>query len=60
MDAVRRARDPILDARIRRTGVCGIGAAVANAVFNAIGIRVTDFPITMGKLPPGLPAEIRP
>jgi xanthine dehydrogenase YagR molybdenum-binding subunit len=37
-------------------GVCGTGAAVANAVFNATGVRVRDFPITMDKLLPGLPS----
>ncbi len=31
-------------------GICGAGAAVANAVFNATGIRVRDFPITIEKL----------
>ena len=36
-------------------GVCGTGAAVANAVFNATGVRVRDFPITMDKLLAGLP-----
>ncbi|MFG2140909.1 molybdopterin cofactor-binding domain-containing protein [Streptomyces sp. NPDC048650] len=36
-------------------GICGSGAAVANAVFNATGIRVRDFPITLEKVLPGLP-----
>jgi xanthine dehydrogenase YagR molybdenum-binding subunit len=36
-------------------GICGAGAAVANAVFNATGVRVRDFPITLDKLLPGLP-----
>jgi xanthine dehydrogenase YagR molybdenum-binding subunit len=36
-------------------GICGSGAAVANAVFNATGVRVRDFPITLDKLLPGLP-----
>jgi xanthine dehydrogenase YagR molybdenum-binding subunit len=36
-------------------GVCGAGAAVANAVFNATGVRVRDFPITLEKVLPGLP-----
>jgi xanthine dehydrogenase YagR molybdenum-binding subunit len=36
-------------------GVCGTGNAVANAVFNATGVRVRDFPITLDKLLPGLP-----
>lgn len=36
-------------------GICGAGAAVANAVFNATGVRVREFPITIEKLLPGLP-----
>jgi xanthine dehydrogenase YagR molybdenum-binding subunit len=41
---------------IGELGVCGTGAAVGNAVFNATGIRIRSFPITMAKLLPGLPA----
>ena len=36
-------------------GNCGANAAVANAVFNATGVRVRDFPITVEKLLAGLP-----
>jgi xanthine dehydrogenase YagR molybdenum-binding subunit len=36
-------------------GNCGANAAVANAVFNATGVRVRDFPITVEKLLGGLP-----
>ncbi|SCK13162.1 xanthine dehydrogenase family protein molybdopterin-binding subunit [Streptomyces sp. WMMB 322] len=36
-------------------GICGAGAAVANAVFNATGTRVRDFPVTLEKVLPGLP-----
>jgi xanthine dehydrogenase YagR molybdenum-binding subunit len=36
-------------------GVCGSGAAVANAVFNATNARVRQFPITLDKLLPYLP-----
>lgn len=31
-------------------GLCGVGAALANAVYNATGIRVRDYPITLDKL----------
>jgi xanthine dehydrogenase YagR molybdenum-binding subunit len=31
-------------------GVCGSGAAIANAVFNATGVRVRNFPITLEKV----------
>jgi xanthine dehydrogenase YagR molybdenum-binding subunit len=37
-------------------GVCGAGAAVANAVYNATGIRVREFPITLDKLLLALPS----
>ncbi|MER9118248.1 xanthine dehydrogenase family protein molybdopterin-binding subunit [Mesorhizobium sp. M0954] len=36
-------------------GVCGAGAAVANAVYNAAGVRVREFPITLDKVLPALP-----
>ncbi|MFE4722562.1 molybdopterin cofactor-binding domain-containing protein, partial [Streptomyces sp. NPDC056728] len=36
-------------------GICGAGASIANAVFNATGVRVRDFPITIEKVLPGLP-----
>jgi xanthine dehydrogenase YagR molybdenum-binding subunit len=36
-------------------GICGSAAAVANAVYNATGIRVRSFPITPDKLLPLLP-----
>jgi len=40
---------------IGELGVCGAAAAVTNAVFNATGLRVRDFPITLDKVLPGLP-----
>jgi xanthine dehydrogenase YagR molybdenum-binding subunit len=36
-------------------GICGAAPAVANAVFNATGVRVRDFPIRLDKLLPSLP-----
>jgi xanthine dehydrogenase YagR molybdenum-binding subunit len=40
---------------IGELGVCGSAAAVTNAVFNATGIRVREFPITLDKLLGRLP-----
>jgi xanthine dehydrogenase YagR molybdenum-binding subunit len=42
---------------IGELGVCGAGAAVANAIFNATGVRVREFPITLDKVLPGLLAQ---
>ena len=35
---------------IGEIGLCGVAAAVANAVYNATGIRVRDYPITLDKM----------
>ena len=35
---------------IAELGICGVGAAVANAIYNATGVRVRDYPITLDKL----------
>ena len=31
-------------------GICGAGAAVANAVYNATGVRIRDYPLTLDKV----------
>ena len=31
-------------------GICGVAAAVANAVYNATGVRVREYPVTLDKL----------
>jgi len=36
-------------------GISGAGAAVANAIYNACGARVRDYPITPDKLLAALP-----
>ena len=40
---------------IGELGICGAGASVANAVYNATGIRIREFPITLDKLLPAMP-----
>ncbi|PLR33279.1 xanthine dehydrogenase [Chimaeribacter californicus] len=39
-------------------GLCGVSAAIANAVYNATGVRVRDYPITLDKLLKDLPVRI--
>jgi xanthine dehydrogenase YagR molybdenum-binding subunit len=35
---------------VAELGICGVAAAVANAIYNATGIRVRDYPVTLDKL----------
>ena len=35
-------------------GICGAGAALANAVYNAFGVRLRGFPLTLDKVLVGL------
>lgn len=39
-------------------GICGVAAAVANAIYNATGVRVREYPITLDKLLGLLPGEV--
>lgn len=41
---------------VAELGICGVAAAVANAIYNATGVRVRDYPVTLDKLIEGLPA----
>ncbi|QYF86847.1 aldehyde oxidoreductase molybdenum-binding subunit PaoC [Brevundimonas sp. PAMC22021] len=36
-------------------GLCGVGAAVANAIYNATGVRIREYPITLDKYLDRLP-----
>ena len=46
--------NPLKIKGVGELGICGAGAAVANAVYNACGVRVRDFPITLDKVLAGL------
>lgn len=39
-------------------GICGVSAAVANAIYNATGARVREYPITLDKILDALPPMI--
>ncbi|MDP3747418.1 MAG: xanthine dehydrogenase family protein molybdopterin-binding subunit [Phenylobacterium sp.] len=38
-------------------GICGAGAAVANAIYNAVGVRLRDYPMTPDKVLAGMIAK---
>jgi len=45
---------PLKAKGIGEVGICGAGAAVANAVYNACGVRIRDYPLTLDKLLAGV------
>jgi xanthine dehydrogenase YagR molybdenum-binding subunit len=47
--------NPVGAKGIGELGISGAGAAIANAIYNACGVRVRDYPITLDRLLPGLP-----
>jgi xanthine dehydrogenase YagR molybdenum-binding subunit len=57
LDETDPMSSPMKAKGVGELGICGVGAAVANAVYNATGIRVRDYPITLDKLLDRLPAS---
>ena len=49
------AANPLQSKGIGELGIAGAGAAIANAVYNACGVRVRDYPLTLDKILDGLP-----
>ncbi len=55
LDEVDPISSPMKAQGVAELGICGVGAAVANAIHNATGARVRDYPIRLDKLLPHLP-----
>jgi xanthine dehydrogenase YagR molybdenum-binding subunit len=56
LDEVDPISSPMKAKGVGELGLCGVGAAVANAIYNATGVRVRDYPITLDKHLEKLPA----
>jgi xanthine dehydrogenase YagR molybdenum-binding subunit len=56
LDETDPIASPVKAKGVGELGICGISAAVANAVYHATGVRVRDYPITLDKLLGRLPA----
>jgi xanthine dehydrogenase YagR molybdenum-binding subunit len=55
LDEVDPMSTPMKAKGVGELGICGVGAAVANAVYNATGVRVRSYPITLDKFLDRLP-----
>jgi xanthine dehydrogenase YagR molybdenum-binding subunit len=58
LDETDPMSSPMKAKGVGELGICGVSAAIANAVYNATGIRVRDYPITLDKLLDKLPPMI--
>jgi xanthine dehydrogenase YagR molybdenum-binding subunit len=56
LDEVDPQASPMKAKGVGELGLCGTAAAVANAVYNAVGVRVRAYPITPDRLLAGMPA----
>ena len=55
LDETDPVSSPMKAKGVGELGICGAAAAVANAIYNATGVRVREYPITLDKLLKGLP-----
>src|SRR5258705_6283327 len=55
LDETDPISSPMKAKGVGELGISGVGAAVANAIYNATGVRVRDYPITLDKLLDRLP-----
>lgn len=56
LDEVDPLASPMKAKGVGELGICGVAAAVANAVYNATGVRVREYPVTLDKFLDRLPA----
>ena len=57
LDETDPMSSPMKAKGVGELGLCGVGAAIANAIYHATGVRVRDYPITLDKLLAGLPGS---
>lgn len=50
LDEVDPTISPLQAKGVGELGISGVGAAVSNAVYNAVGVRVRDYPVTLDKI----------
>jgi xanthine dehydrogenase YagR molybdenum-binding subunit len=58
LDETDPMSSPMKAKGVGELGICGVGAAVANAIYNATGVRVRDYPVTLDKLLPKMPTSV--
>ncbi|MGN6521299.1 MAG: aldehyde oxidoreductase molybdenum-binding subunit PaoC [Dokdonella sp.] len=57
LDETDPMSSPMKAKGVAELGICGVAAAIANAIHHATGVRVRDYPVTLDKLLDHLPAS---
>jgi xanthine dehydrogenase YagR molybdenum-binding subunit len=57
LDETDPMSSPMKAKGVGELGICGVSAAVANAIYNATGVRVREYPVTLDKLLGGMPDQ---
>jgi xanthine dehydrogenase YagR molybdenum-binding subunit len=55
LDTTDAASSPLKAKGVGELGICGVAAAIANAIYNATGVRVHEYPMTLDRLIDQLP-----
>lgn len=55
LDEADAVSSPMKAKGVGELGLCGVSAAIANAIYNASGVRVRDYPVKLDKLLKGMP-----
>lgn len=55
LDETDPMSSPMKAKGVGELGLCGVSAAIANAIYNATGVRLRHYPMTLDKLLSGLP-----
>ena len=50
--------NPLKAKGVGELGISGAGAAIANAVYNACGVRIREYPLTLDKVIKGLESKV--
>lgn len=58
LDETDPISSPMKAKGVGELGICGVAAAISNAIYNATGVRVRDYPITLDKLIEKMPTLV--
>ncbi|CAN0359206.1 unnamed protein product [Ectocarpus sp. 12 AP-2014] len=55
LDTTDAASSPLKAKGVGELGICGVPAAIANAIYNATGVRIREYPMTLDRMLDQLP-----